>query len=121
MVLSEAALYLAGCDFAMGNLQEAREKLNHALVAISNPDTLEEHPFRLILEAQMEYNLGVMRAKKGFDYHIAHKHIVASLRKMETALSKEEERKEDKQQSRTENYEVLPVCSLENLNKGADF
>ena len=61
----------------MGDLQEAREKLKQALAALTDPDTHEEHPSRRVHEAQMEYNLGVMRAKKGFDYQIAHGEITS--------------------------------------------
>ena len=103
----EAALYLSGCAFAMGNLQEAREKLNQELKAMKSEDSKDENALTFVNEAQMEYNLAVMRAKKGFDYQVAHKHILTSLRKMEATLQIEEEQRRRNSILRDENYEVF--------------
>lgn len=81
-------MYLAGCDFAQGKLQEARDILTSAL-AKEEPNELLRSAADDTFAAQMEFNIATTRSKKGFDYQLGHGHISSSLKRMEAALSKQ--------------------------------
>jgi hypothetical protein len=112
----EKALYIAGCDFALGNLKEARAVINSVKDVTSTcsiSDVVTDSPVEVVqprdavLSSLLEYNLGVMRSKKGFDYSVAHRHFSTSLECIDVAMQQLDALRLQALQKKNEQHEVI--------------